>query len=129
MAKIVMVVDDDPDLLELLDLVLSEEGYQVVPCPVSTEACHKARQVRPAVVIVNLIMHGLDGWQVIEQLKADPATAGIPLIVCSAAVTQATEQSAALRRRGCEILVKPFEIGDLLAMVAKAVERRNRNCL
>ena len=124
MAKTVLVVDDDADFLEMMDAVLSSEGYSVVCCAISGEAQQRAQQLRPAVVIVDLVMRDLDGWQVIEQLKAEPTTACSTVIVCTGAVREATQEVARLRQWGCEVLLKPFELCDLLGMLAKAIAQR-----
>ena len=130
MSETVLVVDDDSDFLEMMDAVLTSEGYSVASCAASTEAQQKAQQLQPAVIIVDLRMRDLSGWQVIEQLKAEPTTACLPVIFCTAAVSEALQQVARLRQWGCEVLLKPFELRDLLDMVAKAVaKRRSRHCL
>lgn len=123
MAKTVLVVDDDPDFLELLEVVLTLEGYQILPCPDPGQAQQKARQEHPDVIMVDLVMRGLSGWQVIEQFKADPQTARIPVIVCTAAVSDALRQVARLRQWCCDVLLKPFELRDLLCVLAKATAR------
>lgn len=129
MAKTVVVVDDDPDFLGMLEAVLQPAGYGVVPCLESTAVYQKAQQLRPDVIILDLLMPGQSGWQIIEQLKADPQTARISVIVCTAAVSDAMQQVAKLRQWGCQVLLKPFELRDLLSMVAKATaQRKPCNC-
>jgi CheY-like chemotaxis protein len=122
--NVVLVVDDDPDFLDLMDAVLSPEGYAVLPCLDAGAAYSKAKQYSPAVVIVDLLMPGVSGWQLIEQLKGDPQTAGVHIIVCTGAAPEAMLHQAALRQLGCDVLLKPFELDDLLAMLEKAIAKR-----
>jgi len=121
MAKTLLVVDDDPDFSELLEAVLTPEGYTVVPCSDPTQAQQMARQLRPDAIMVDVIMRGLNGWQVIEQLKADSQTARIPIVVCTAAAFDAMQQVAQLREWRCHVLLKPFELVDLFSTLAKAI--------
>jgi CheY-like chemotaxis protein len=66
LAKTVLVVDDDPDFRELMADVLEAQGYHVAPCPVATEAFRMAGELRSDAIIVDLVMPGFSGWQVIE---------------------------------------------------------------
>lgn len=124
MAKTVMVVDDDSDFLELLDALLAPEGYDVVSCIDPTVAFEKIKALHPDVVVVDLLMPGRTGWQIIEQTKNDPIVSTTHIIVCTAAVADAMEHLAKLRQWGCAILLKPFELDDLLAMVSGAADCR-----
>jgi len=122
-AKTVLVVDDDADFRDMLAAVLTPDGYKVVPCAHPPEAYDWARQLSPDVIVVDLLMPDQSGWQIIEQVKADPLIAGTPIIVCTAAVAEAMDHVAALRQWGCEVLLKPFDLNDLLSLLAKATAR------
>ncbi len=125
MRNVVLVVDDDEDFLELLTAVLGPNGYKIVPCPDPAEAHTLARQWRPAVILLDLVMPYYTGWQVIEQVEADPGTHDIPIVVCTAALSSLTHRYRELRLMGCEVLLKPFELEDLLSMLARVTAQRN----
>lgn len=123
MAKTVQVVDDDRDFLDLLEAVLAPEGYRVVSCADPAQAYAEARRVHPDVLVVDLLMPVCSGWQIIEQVRADPTLAGLPIIVCTAALPELSQHAAALRQWNCHILLKPFELDELLSLVKRLTAR------
>ena len=78
-----LVCDDDPSLLEVARMLLSTHGYPALVAQSGAEAVRLAVSERPAVIILDLYMPSMDGWQTVEALKADPATADIPVLVLS----------------------------------------------
>lgn len=124
MAYKVLVVDDDPSFLDLMQALLTGEGYEVATCRQSQAALHQVETFHPQVITLDLRMPEPSGWQVLETLKHDPATSDIPVIVVSAAGAELAETRERLRGyegRGVSILVKPFEIDELLSRIADAV--------
>ena len=77
----VLAVDDDPLAIELIEAVLAPEGYTVLKATGGEEGVALARQERPALVILDLLMPEVDGFAVVERLRADPATATIPIVI------------------------------------------------
>jgi signal transduction histidine kinase/CheY-like chemotaxis protein len=77
----VLAIDDDPVALELVAAVLGPEGYTVLRAQGGEEGVGIARAERPALVILDLLMPGTDGFEVVEQLRSDPGTANIPVVV------------------------------------------------
>jgi CheY-like chemotaxis protein len=80
----VLTIDDDPVALELVAAVLDPEGYRVLRAQGGEEGISIALQEHPALVIVDLLMPGTDGFEVVEQLRADPRTTHIPIVVLTA---------------------------------------------
>lgn len=119
----VVVVDDTPELLELLGSLLTDEGYRVIPCREGARAHELIARERPDLVMLDLRMAGVTEWEVLDALKADGATAGIPVIICSGAVDELRVAEPRLRALGCDILAKPFDIDDLIERVGRAVRR------
>jgi signal transduction histidine kinase/CheY-like chemotaxis protein len=78
-----LVVDDDPVERELMERVCEREGFAVVTCGGGEEALRLAAERRPHVILLDIVMKGMDGWQVLEALKADSALARIPVVVVS----------------------------------------------
>ena len=122
-AGTVVVVDDAPELLDLIASLLTDEGYRVFPCQEATRAHALVARERPDLVMLDLRMAGVAEWEVLDALKADPATAGIPVIVCSGAVEELQAAEPRLRSLGCDVLIKPFDIDDPIARVEQAVRR------
>lgn len=80
----VLIVDDEPDVLELVDFKLSSQGYDVVKAASGLEALHKARSESPNVIVLDLMLPDLDGFSVCEILRAQPSTRDVPVVVFSA---------------------------------------------
>jgi adenylate cyclase len=116
-AKKIVVVNDNPEFLELGETLLSEERYQVSVCVHGDKAYQLIKGEQPDLVILDVRMVGVDEWQVLDMIKLDPDTADIPVIVCSAAVREIQAAEARLREQKCDILLKPFNIDELLAKV------------
>ncbi len=120
----VVVIDDDPQFLDLMQSLLGSEGYQVATCRESRLAYEQAKTVVPDAITLDLRMPSPSGWEVLEQIKRDPELRHTPVLVISAAGAELAETSARLRDLGYEnvqILVKPFEIDELLSRLAEAV--------
>src|SRR5262249_61586729 len=80
-GKVVLAIDDDPNVLYLLQENLAEAGYQVIDAASGTEGIQKARQLRPFAITLDILMSHKDGWQVLHELKTDAATRAIPIVV------------------------------------------------
>jgi CheY-like chemotaxis protein len=80
----VLCVDDEPDLLYLFSFVLTRSGHEVVQAANGAEALERIAESRPDVIVTDLMMPVMDGRELIERLRADPATADIPILLVSA---------------------------------------------
>jgi len=106
----VLVVDDESDIREAVTELLAEEGYQVLNAGDGAEALKKARAFHPNVVLLDLMMPGMNGWEFCAERKGDPELQRIPVIVLSAlGRVPGIEASGYLQ--------KPFELDDLLTAV------------
>jgi len=111
----VLVVDDDVAIVDLLETALEDEGYQVF-ATVGAAALPLARDLQPAVILLDINMPGMDGIEVSQRLHDDPATAHIPIIVMSAQDRlRATGPLMPVNDR----LPKPFDLTVLYATVAR----------
>jgi signal transduction histidine kinase/CheY-like chemotaxis protein/HAMP domain-containing protein len=104
----VLVIDDDPVAREMIGVQLAH-GYQVFKLSDSRLALEKAREHRPDVIILDIMMPHQDGWEVLKLLKADPETKDIPVVVCSIL----REQNMALTLQADEYLAKPVDREEL----------------
>lgn len=86
-ARTILIADDDAALRELLRAALEAAGYRVVEAADGVEALQLAAHERPDLLILDISMPRLDGWAVLRQLEAQPATAGLPVIVLTAVAT------------------------------------------
>ena len=114
----VLVVDDDPFIVEFLEEALSEAGYQTFSSAGSA-SLRLAQDQQPDVILLDIMMPEMDGVEVSKRLRADPKTAGIPNVVLSA---QDRLQSVTAHTPVDDRLSKPFNIGDLYTTVARWVK-------
>lgn len=114
-AKRILVIDDDPDYRELLWLVLDRPGWShVVVARDGVEGLRRIYDGRPDLILLDLMMPDIRGYDVVRWLKADPGLASIPVVAITGAGDAASEQQA--REAGCDaFLAKPFELSDLEA--------------
>jgi two-component system nitrogen regulation response regulator NtrX len=127
MAPRIVVVDDDLDILCLLHDALALEGYSVAGASNTDTALAALAQELPALVILDLWLDARDaGWRLLERLRADPATAHLPVIVSSADAISLRAQEAALRDLGCAVVEKPFDLDDLFATIARFLDHQGR---
>ncbi|HEY8291255.1 MAG TPA: response regulator [Thermomicrobiales bacterium] len=119
MAKsLIAVVNDDTLFLELMHDLLTQEGYRTAIWNEGDTAYAMIKEHRPLLVILDIRMERPDtGWMVLELMRLDPATARIPVIICSADTARIREKEAYLREKGCDVLEKPFLLEDLLAKI------------
>jgi len=108
----VLVVEDFADNRDLLTEYLTFRGFAVTAAADGESALRSVREQRPDVILMDLRMPGLDGWQATRRLKADPATATVPVVAVTAHALRPEVESA--RDAGCDAVVaKPFDISAL----------------
>ncbi|HEX5267712.1 MAG TPA: response regulator [Acidimicrobiales bacterium] len=123
-GETLLVVDDDPVIQKLLQVNFEMEGYQVVLAGDGVEALEKAAEVHPDLILLDVMMPRMDGLEAAGRLKADAATASIPIIILSAKAQDADVKAG--RATGAdEYMTKPFDPLELLERVAALLERRS----
>jgi len=121
-AARVLIVDDEPAVANLIEAVLREEGYVVAIARDGAQGLMLARDWAPDLILMDVMLPAVDGGTAIRRLKAEPATAAIPIVAMSAGRN--------LRERTGELddadgaLAKPFDVDALLAQVAFHLSRR-----
>ncbi len=117
--KTILIVDDDRDIGEMLKQVLTEQtNYRVLWIAESDLALHAAAHLRPSLILLDYMMPTMDGLKLYDHLQETENMRGVPVVLISARATLPFE---ALRERGIYILRKPFELSDLLDLVAQQV--------
>jgi two-component system OmpR family response regulator/two-component system phosphate regulon response regulator OmpR len=112
----ILVVDDQPDLADLIKTVLGEEGYNVSVCTDGREAISRIEKEKPAAVILDVMMPETDGFEVLRQLRTNPAGQRLPVILMSGAWRRNEKQrqiGTTLEIAPTIVLPKPFELVDL----------------
>ncbi|WP_342235627.1 response regulator [Inquilinus sp. OTU3971] len=114
-ADRVLVVDDDATVRDLMHRFLSREGFDVITAESGAEALAAARTQRPSVITLDVLMPDMDGWSVLQELKAAPELAGIPVIM----VTIVDEKQKGIALGASDYLNKPIDRARLAAILAR----------
>lgn len=126
MAKqhyVIVVADDDPLINALITTLLEDEGYHVLSCTTGADALQVTNRVRPDLVITDLHMEVKDaGLQLLAQLRAEPTTAGIGVIICSADYGVLHRGVGAPVDSRVDVIPKPFSLDHLLATIQQLLQ-------
>jgi len=117
MSRLV-IAEDSPHMLRLLEMTLRKAGHTWTACAAGDTALAAVQSQKPDAVILDIIMPGMDGLEVLSALKADPTTAGIPVIMLTARGQTLTRQQAE-ECGASAFLTKPFSPTELVATIAK----------
>ena len=112
---VVLVVDDLPQNVKLLDAILSPRGFTVMTASSGQEALEKVAASPPDIVLLDIVMPEIDGYEVCRRLRADPATSFLPIVMITASGSQ--ERIGAIEAGADDFVVKPFDQAELLARV------------
>lgn len=115
--KTILVVDDSATERHVLTELLTRQGYQVTSACTGEEGVEKARKEQPNLIIMDVVMPGLNGYQATRTLTRDEVTKHIPVILCTSK-GQETDRIWGLRQGAQDYIVKPVNANDLLAKIA-----------
>ncbi len=118
MTRKVLVVDDSATERFYLADLLAKNGYDVVTAENGEEALEKTRAERPAVVLMDVVMPGVNGFQATRALSRDPSTQSIPVILCTSK-SEETDRIWGMRQGAKAYLTKPIQPAELLAKLAE----------
>ncbi len=119
-GAMVLVIDDDAAVLDLTQRFLSREGFQVVTALNGKVGLELAKKLRPVAITLDVVMPGMNGWEVLEKLKADPDTASIPVLM----VTILDEKEEALRQGAEAYMTKPVDRSRLSQLIRSLQKER-----
>ena len=122
----VLVVDDEPEIVKALQVRLNQVGYEVIAAYDGKEALDKAHKERIDLIILDLILPKMDGFQTYKTLKADSATMNIPIIAYTAQDPEVVAKKGIDAFSIVEFVLKPFDTRALLLAVEKALHKYER---
>ncbi len=117
--KVILAIDDDPQVISLYERYLNSQGYYVVPLTDPSKAREKILEIKPYAVTLDIMMPNIDGWSVLTALKSDPETRHYPVVICS--IIEQTDKGFNLG--ASDYLVKPVLEEDLVG----AIHKLNKN--
>ncbi len=122
----IVVVNDTQEILDLFRDILEEEGYRVSLYSYAFQEVDEIHSLLPDLVILDFVIGGeAHGWQLLQKMKMTRETMSIPVIVCTAALQLARELSGHLKAKSVTVVLKPFDIDDLLRAVASSLATPN----
>jgi two-component system alkaline phosphatase synthesis response regulator PhoP len=118
----ILVIEDDPDLVQLLTLELAKNYYRVRTAMDGRKGLAEVRRQPPGLIILDLMLPGLDGWEVCRQLKSDPRTKAIPVMILTV-LGQEEDRLKGLELGADDYLAKPFSVKEVVARIRALLRR------
>ena len=115
--KKILIVDDSPTERHVLNDLLTKAGYDVVACDNGDDAIAKAKQIHPDLILMDVVMPGLNGFQATRAISRDEETKNIPIVLCTSK-SQETDKIWGMRQGARDYVVKPVNRDELLAKIA-----------
>ena len=112
----ILIVDDSPTERHVLNDMLTKSGYEVMASDNGEDAIQKAKSLRPDLILMDVVMPGLNGFQATRAISRDPDTRAIPIILCTSK-SQETDKIWGLRQGARDYVVKPVDRDELLGKI------------
>jgi DNA-binding response OmpR family regulator len=121
----ISILNDNPEFLELMSAILDEDaGYEVTLFNEASTSVDELAESRPDLVIVDLLLGGASGWEIVALSRADDRLAETPIVICSADVAALKDRAGELESIGnVHVLAKPFSIDELTGLVEQLIGR------
>lgn len=119
--KRILCIEDEPEMIDLIRLILGRRGYDVQGAAGGVEGLRLVREIHPDLVLLDLMMPVMDGWEVYQQMKADESTRDIPVIVVTAKAQNIDKVLALHIAKVEDYIAKPFSPQELLESVEKVL--------
>ena len=126
MPRKILVIEDDPSARRLLGYTLKQEGYEVLSAPNGLDGLRKAFEGDPDLVVLDVMLPGVDGFEVCHRLRGDPRTAELPVLMLSAKGQQ-TDKATGLKVGANEYMVKPADPSDLISSIQNLLVQRTQD--
>ena len=124
MKKRILLVEDDPGATRLVGYTLEQEGYEVLTAPNGVEGLRKAREEEPDLLILDVMLPGLDGFELCRRLRADAQTAGLPVLMLSAKA-QEIDRATGLKMGADAYLTKPADPSVIVSEVESLLAQKS----
>lgn len=120
----ILCIEDETEMIDLIRIILERKGFEVEGASGGEEGLKKLHETKPDLVLLDLMMPDIDGWEVYQQMKADETTRDIPVIVVTAKAQNIDKVLGLQIARVDDYISKPFSPEDLLQSVEKVLERK-----
>lgn len=122
--KTVVCIEDEPEMIDLVKLILGRKGFDLIGAMGGREGLEAVRRIKPDLVLLDLMMPDIDGWEVYQQMKADEELMDIPVIVVTAKAQSIDKVLGLHIAKVDDYVTKPFGPQELLQSVARVLSKR-----
>ena len=119
----VLCIEDDPEMIDLIRVILEQRGYEVVGMTTGAQGLRAARETRPDLVLLDLMMPGMDGWEVYRRLREDAELADVPVVVVTAKAQNIDRMLGLHIARVDDYVTKPFGAQELVDRMEAVLAR------
>jgi DNA-binding response OmpR family regulator len=123
MNEKILIVEDDPGALRLVQYTLEHEGYQVLTATNGLVGLKKAQSEEPDLIILDVMLPGMDGFEICHRLRDEPQTAGLPILMLSAKAQEA-DKTTGLKVGADDYLPKPADPAEIILRVGKLLAQK-----
>ena len=121
----ILYIEDDPEMIDLVSLILNRQGFQVIGANGGREGLEIVKHTQPDLILLDLMMPDIDGWDVYQQLKTSESTRDIPVIIITAKSQTIDRVLGVQIAKVDDYISKPFRPGDLIESIKKILARIN----
>jgi two-component system, OmpR family, response regulator VicR len=118
-VKRIICIEDEPEMIDLIQLILNRRGFKVIGAAGGKEGLQMVRDLHPDLVLLDLMMPDMDGWEVYQQMKADETARGIPVIIVTAKAQNIDKVLGLHIAKVDDYIAKPFSPQELIDSVEK----------
>jgi len=123
-SKHILCIEDEPDMIDLIRLILSRRGFTFDGASGGEEGLRKVRETHPDLVLLDLMMPDLDGWEVYQQMKADEKTRNIPVIIVTAKAQSIDKVLGLQIAKVDDYIAKPFSPNELVESIQRVLSKK-----
>ncbi len=121
----IVCIEDEPEMIELIQLILNRRGFEVLGAPGGKEGLELVRKTHPDLVLLDLMMPEMDGWEVYQQIKAEESTRNIPVIIVTAKAQNIDKVLGLHIAKVDDYIAKPFGPQELIDSVEKILGQKS----
>jgi len=123
MNKKILVIEDDPSALRFIEYTLEQEGYQVLAATNGLAGIRKAKNEEPDLIVLDIMLPGIDGFEICHRLRAEPQTAQLPILMLSAKA-QEIDKATGLKVGADDYITKPADPSEIVSRVETLLARK-----
>lgn len=122
MQRRVVCIEDEPEMIDLMSLIVARQGFEFIGARGGLTGMETVRQTMPDLILLDLMMSDVDGWEVFDSLRADPETGAIPIIIVTARGQQDERLVEMMANHADNLVTKPFAPAELIQAIDRTLK-------